>query len=567
MSEDLHNIDDLFKKRLEDHLEIPPPSVWENIDKSLDKKKVISISKKYNTLKWAAAVLLLLSVGLAMYTLHVSKRNKELVKQNTGKGLLQPERSHDNKAANDSEFAATDKGLGKLKSSKPGNTEQQLSSSTNKNERKTTSTDEKVRVPGTQSDLSTPTKRANQSAANTIVDNNGSVGNNNRRGDQSISKQAQKKPSLLVQNGSSSNPVETNKNEKETVAARQENTTAKPGNAEKSVRDEKQNMLNAERDRIKEPSNAQQNGEAVAHDILLARQKSIEQISLLPALPDATEITYAKPDLKISSSIIRNSIAEKSRARNKGMQVNLRKSRLLPLSLTLSFSPNAVLTNIKNEEVHYREEDRREIEKEEKRNVSTTFAALVDYRISPKIQLETGITLSSWANHLEPKKIYARPDERGNVNYRFNCSAGYSYLDVNPSTAPASGDSVDALNSNNKLQYIGVPFLVKYAAGSRRFNVVPGLGFSANFLTKGQIKTSVTTSNGNVKNVSASIEGLRPMYLSGVANVAFDYSVSRNFSLSLIPRTEFSLSSINKNAPIKTNLYYFGIAGAVIIKL
>src|ERR1700690_1064961 len=82
MNEDLHNIDDLFRKALEENQELPTDSVWDNIDKTLDKKKVVSISKKYNKLKWAAGVLLLFSIGMAMYTLHIRKQNRELVKQN-----------------------------------------------------------------------------------------------------------------------------------------------------------------------------------------------------------------------------------------------------------------------------------------------------------------------------------------------------------------------------------------------------------------------------------------------------------------------------------------------------
>src|SRR4051812_21375813 len=81
MSDDLHNIDDLFKKALEKHGELASPGVWDKIDKSLDKKKVISISRKYNKLKWAAAILLLFSFGMAMYSLHIMK-SKEVVKQN-----------------------------------------------------------------------------------------------------------------------------------------------------------------------------------------------------------------------------------------------------------------------------------------------------------------------------------------------------------------------------------------------------------------------------------------------------------------------------------------------------
>ncbi|MDQ6813642.1 MAG: hypothetical protein M3040_07900, partial [Bacteroidota bacterium] len=82
MSENLPNIDDLFRKALEEHEDSPSANVWANIDKNLDKKKVVSISQKYRKLKWVAAALLIFSAGMAMYTVHTRIRNRELVKQN-----------------------------------------------------------------------------------------------------------------------------------------------------------------------------------------------------------------------------------------------------------------------------------------------------------------------------------------------------------------------------------------------------------------------------------------------------------------------------------------------------
>src|SRR5450432_1434464 len=96
MSDDLHNIDDLFKRALEEHTELPSSAVWDNIDKSLDKKKVVSISKKYNKLKWAAAVLLLFSFGMAMYVLHIRMKDKELVKQNNAERNLKKQHTQTN---------------------------------------------------------------------------------------------------------------------------------------------------------------------------------------------------------------------------------------------------------------------------------------------------------------------------------------------------------------------------------------------------------------------------------------------------------------------------------------
>ena len=83
MDENLHNIDDLFKKAIDRHEEMPSSKVWENIDKSLDKKKVISISEKYRKLKWVAAALLIFSAGMAMYTVRTRMKNRELARLNS----------------------------------------------------------------------------------------------------------------------------------------------------------------------------------------------------------------------------------------------------------------------------------------------------------------------------------------------------------------------------------------------------------------------------------------------------------------------------------------------------
>ena len=51
MDENLQNIADLFKDALENYEEQLPPGVWNNIEHALDKDNLVSIKKKYNSLK------------------------------------------------------------------------------------------------------------------------------------------------------------------------------------------------------------------------------------------------------------------------------------------------------------------------------------------------------------------------------------------------------------------------------------------------------------------------------------------------------------------------------------
>ena len=74
MSENLHDIDKLFKNAIEQHEEEPSAQVWDAIDKNLDKKKVVSISRKYNKLKWAVAILLFIFYRYG----YVYNKNREM---------------------------------------------------------------------------------------------------------------------------------------------------------------------------------------------------------------------------------------------------------------------------------------------------------------------------------------------------------------------------------------------------------------------------------------------------------------------------------------------------------
>ena len=70
MTDDLNNIDKLFKAAIDGHEEEPSPASWDAIDKGLDNSNIVSIQKKYaNLKKWVAVLFLLLCGGIA-YELH-----------------------------------------------------------------------------------------------------------------------------------------------------------------------------------------------------------------------------------------------------------------------------------------------------------------------------------------------------------------------------------------------------------------------------------------------------------------------------------------------------------------
>src|SRR5438045_375784 len=85
MSENLHDIDKLFKDSIEGHEEMPSDKVWDAIDNNLDKTNVIQIKRKYNNLKRLAVALLLLLLGTVVYEIQSKKTGKQELVKNNGK--------------------------------------------------------------------------------------------------------------------------------------------------------------------------------------------------------------------------------------------------------------------------------------------------------------------------------------------------------------------------------------------------------------------------------------------------------------------------------------------------
>jgi hypothetical protein len=526
MNDDLYNIDDLFKKALEEHTELPSSAVWNTIDKSLDKKKVVSISKKYNKLKWVAAVLLLFSIGMAMYTIHVRIKNKELVREHPAKKNRENQKKETRNNPEESSGPAV------------------------KNNHNITAIN-KSNLPkdkNTADDLNTGNKK--------MQFDPGIKFPSDEKAAEHITKQNQKKlmlkdksPITIQENSAGIDPVNNRK-----------------GNHVESI------IPNNDRDDIAVNKELQGNRD---ENFVLAKEKYINSIGVTANLKDRLQTLTTKPVSQIpavpainNGAFKEDKIPLKHNKRPSIQQRNLKNSGNSLLSATLFFSPDLVSTNVKNEHPLFREEDSHEIKKDEKTKSSYAIGVLIDYNTGKNWKLESGVTFSTRFTDIEPKTIYARPDNNGNINYRFNCSAGYSYVTLkSPGPPPAYGDSISALTSKNVLQYIGVPLVVKYLFGTGRFSLAPGVGISANFLTKGKIETTIPATTGNEKVTSNDIQGLKSTYLSGLASMGVQYKLNRTFELTFIPTARFALSPINREAPVKTYLNSIGFATGIIIKL
>jgi len=538
MNKDLHNIDDLFRKALEENQELPSASVWDNIDKTLDKKKVVSISKKYNKLKWVAAVLLLFSLGMAMYTLHIRKQNRELVKQNReGKNILKQKPQNESSSGDSS-----------------------MSNTANANVQ--------VYVNGHNNNLQKQIQHADTEIANNKITTteNKALTNKKDAGEKEV---VTNKNNNIISSSLSEGESNALLNRKKLTG---KNTARVQMNIEAGTTDslypndktDKQSAVSYNKNNI-DRTHAVDNS---SHDIITDRQRNIETTSLSPELKNDLLLPIQNPAYQNNNKKSSGEMVFKKKPfSSNSKSIKIKSDSGSPVSATVFFSPDIVSTQVRDDHPRFREEERNAIERDERIKFSSTFGVLVNYNIGKSWKLESGLTYSSRKTDIQPKTIYARPDNDGNINYRFNCSAGYSYVTVKSPTPPASGDSIKALASTNNLQYIGLPLYAKYMFTAGRFSILPGVGISFNFLTKGQIETTIAPTTGSKIQSTDKIQGLKSMYLNGAAGVELQYDLNKTFSLSFEPVFRFAISSINKDASVKTNLNSIGLSTGILFKL
>ncbi len=536
MSEDLHNIDDLFSKGLEDNTEVPSNAVWENIDKSLDKKKVISISKKYSKLKWAAAVLLLFSIGMAMYTAYVSQQNKDLVEEkNQNKTSVQQTGKTDIKQGGSNETADAD-----LPSAGNKLNDNSLTAKENDN----ALTNDSALTISKDSLLIVSKNETNDSRGKDFISDKSKL---------KINRQSKTKSTVFSPQADEwqTNPNEELATENKLRSVIPKNKNEKDDNIVQQLTTSSDDKTLANTSKEKEVVALENAGYVSNIPFTIANLPDLEN-NKIDAPAHFPELLI--PDIKTIKKT--NSLVSKQGSTNTSSR----------LSATIFYSPEIVSSSLEDDHPRFREDNRHEIEKNEKRKLASTIGVLVDFNAGKNWILESGITLWTSKIVIEPKIIYARTDNFGNLNYRFNCSAGYSFVDLNGARIPTQGDSIRTIHATNTLQYIGIPLAVKYVINEGKFRLVPGIGLAANFLIKGQIETTLPTSNG-IKSASTNdIHGLKSSYFQAFTSFGLEYKLSNSLALALKPTARFALSSINKDAPVKTKLNSYGVGAGLVVK-
>lgn len=544
MSENLHDIDKLFRDAIERHEDMPSEKLWDAVDAGLDKNNVIHIKRKYNNLKRIAAVLVLLLLSVVGYEIFKTKTGTE--------GIAGRNDNKDGTKTSGAETPAPAKG-NSVTAIKQENFPGQNNTVTANSGQSAT-----VANAGVDSVSGAAVTGADKEKQPVPDLKNNSIADNSTSG--SV------KDKLTVPSNSGYKKQNTNSpavNKKSDDGYNSRTAVNKSANGKTKIK-------------VKSPA-PQQYGE----------EDNVQENS---TVTDATAVTELLPieNERVASLAERINKAmdtkELPAAGRQSPDVTIKKlksSRSFRFNVMPFFAPQFTSTALKEEKKAPSQNSgpggpppprpggdnhKDQYKSEEQTQTSYTAGVLAEIPLGKKWSIQSGISYTQKNISIQPKKIYARPDKDGKVKYVFDCSSGYSYISTKTGTTPAVGDSISVTSSQNTLGYIGVPVAINYKVSLGRFSIIPGFGTVFNFLTKQKIKTELVQGTLKEQQTIHKIEGLKSSYLNATAGVALEYDVNKRIALNIMPAGSFALTSINKDAGVKSYPNAFGVSGGVKIK-
>jgi hypothetical protein len=558
MSKNLRDIDDLFKSAINQHQDTPGDIVWENIDKHLDKKKVVFLLKKYRKWKWVAAACLMFSLGMAMYAVHTNLKGKEVARK--AKGFTAPASKLINSGREE------------------GTTDEEPSLTNNSDERPTADEQASLTAPSSTGEQSSVIKKLNDSQGSIP----GSTNKQRLNANEDLAKANAHRNTLSERATSNTEKIVSNPN-----TSKLENSIALNSNSKRrsklQAKAKKDLIAQATRNIKVKPmlnntasiasATKPKNAEATKSIENYTDIKTATSVELNTASPKANLVTLPLVNSTLLAPSVYNINPLPVSTSNKNVflassskKVKSKSAKAPLFSLTTFYSADFISNRLKGDKPRFREDERNEIKRNEEITAASGFGVLVNYKPGKSISIESGFTQSTIVSDIKPKIIYARPDNRGQVMYRFSCSAGYSYVTLKSGVPPTVGDSIRTLESKNTMKYIGIPLNLRYNLAVGKFSVQPGIGLSANFLTQGNIETVIATPGGAEKVSSSDIQGLKSSYINGALSVGAHYDLNETFALTFLPTLRFGLTSINKDGPVKTNYNSIGIGAGLSVK-
>ncbi len=526
MSENLHDIDKLFRDGLEEHEDVPAEKIWDAVESNLDKNNVIQIKRRYNNLKKIAAVLLLLLLSTVVYELYnKNEQHKALVNKNN----------------NDKQQKKSDE-ANKVADERKASTLAVIPQAENTTAAKQ---NEQTALP--------PEPENTQNTKNTADAINST--------EVAADKIKHKQPAFSAAEKNAGASETINKTENGIVPVQNKNAAAfyRRTAVNKATKNNTKIRNSVSEADTENNSVSNENEATVVKELTAYAKTKLYAIHANPILNTDVIKFRQSPD-----ALIKNT-AKKATA-----------FKPFHFSVSAFIAPQYASNNIK-EELHNRNSGpggppqtngnhHKEIKNEEQHKAAYSAGVLVEIPVGKNWSIQSGITYLHKKITIEPKKIYARLDNDGKAKYLFDCSSGYAYISSKTTATPAVGDSINAAASSTALGYLGLPLAVNYSFAVGKFKIIPVAGGIINFLVKQKIETELGQGTTKAKETINTIQGLKSTYFTASAGVSFEYALNKKIALSFTPAANFALSSINKAAAVKSYPNSLGLAGGLKIK-
>lgn len=481
MSDELKNIDDIFRSAIEPMQEKPSGEVWAKLDAGLDKVKADTIKKKYDSLKRIVTVL---SFALLCSLIYIISRNEKSFFQQTlytsDRGQLSGQ-NHPKKHINQ-------------------------------------------KVPIRQSELNKPDVAANDNASN-------------------VSKMAKKMP--VTSTSSTANYSVPSTMKKDNTLA----NVVKRNKISSTIRKNIANDIDAgDNSYFVNGKKKSRNIKAKAN-VTVIQKAEIDSITELQT--DIERKNFIAENLKQDIQLP----YEVTNRKNNGFQSKAkeRTSVKLPISITGFFSP-IITTDALKRESHTSHDAFDDIREGEFENFSFNIGALANIPLNKKWSIESGLIYTAKNSNMKPRKVYAVQTHTGDIKYKYECSAGYWYMDPKLGTQPQVGDSMYASESLMKLKYFTIPVAIKYNFFTKkRFSMFATAGFALNLMQKGKISSEVEDGGQYGEYyTSEKIYGLKKTFISSVLSIGTTYKINKRLYVNFSPTFNLALSPVTQNTSVKT---------------
>jgi hypothetical protein len=265
---------------------------------------------------------------------------------------------------------------------------------------------------------------------------------------------------------------------------------------------------------------------------------------------DAQVFGARSNDSKKTSAVLELNGNNPMEAAGSSSPESLRPSPFLSrLSVTPMLAYNRTRIEVRENRSHQGRpgDDHRSFGETEQSGATVSPGMLVELRLTPSLSIQSGLVGLTNRLRIDEKDIKAVRDRDGSIRYRLDCSAGSYFIEPKQGTSPNAGDSIRIRSSEVSTKYIGIPLTLQLRGGKGRVRYFGTAGVDVNLLT-GKQASAVFKGPSNKEVSPVRSEGLKSAFASGVVGGGLDVRLNKRMSVTVQPQYRFSLKKVNEGS-------------------